>query len=52
MGLSKIQNLKHKYGATKAQLPKKTNRAQSSIERRHVPSKDVDSQAWHLNKGP
>jgi hypothetical protein len=43
MGLSKIRNLKNKYGATKTQLPKKTNGAQSSIERRPIPPKDIGS---------
>jgi hypothetical protein len=37
MGLSKIQNLEHKYGATKTQLPKKINGAQSSIKRKPIP---------------
>jgi hypothetical protein len=43
MGLSKIQNLKHKYRATKAQFLKKENGAHSFIERRPTPSNDVDS---------
>jgi hypothetical protein len=42
-GLSKIQNLKHKYGTTKAQLPKKENGVQSSIEKRPIPPKDIGS---------
>jgi len=31
MVLSKIQNPEHKYGTTRAQLPKKADGAQSSI---------------------
>jgi hypothetical protein len=41
MGLLKIQNLKPKYKATKAQLPRKVDGAQSSIERRPIPPKDI-----------
>ncbi len=52
MGLSKIQNLEHKYRATKSQLPKKTDGAQSSIEKRPIPPKDISSRAWCLVKGP
>jgi hypothetical protein len=48
----KIWNLEHKYGTTKAQFVKKTNGAQSSIERRPISPKDSDSWAWHLIKGP
>jgi hypothetical protein len=43
MGLSKIQNLEHKYKATKSQLPKKTDGAQSSIEKRPITPKDISS---------
>jgi hypothetical protein len=43
MGLSKIQNLEHKYKTTKTQFPKKTDGAQSSIERRPIPPKDINS---------
>jgi hypothetical protein len=39
----KIRNLKHKYKATKTQLLRKINRAQSSIERRLIPPKDIDN---------
>jgi hypothetical protein len=45
MNLSKIRNLKHKYGITKAQLPRNLDGAKSSIERRHIPPKDIGSQA-------
>jgi hypothetical protein len=43
MGLSKIQNLEHKYGATITQFPKKTNGAQSSIEKKRTPPNDIDN---------
>jgi hypothetical protein len=43
MGLSKIQNIEHKYGTTRAQFPKKADGAQSFIERRHIPQKDINS---------
>jgi hypothetical protein len=33
----KIQNLKHKYGTTKTQFPRKADGAQSSIKRRLIP---------------
>jgi hypothetical protein len=39
--LSKIQNLKHKYGATRAQLLKKVDGAQSSIEKKFIPPMDI-----------
>jgi hypothetical protein len=42
-GLSKIQNLEHKCEITKAQLPGKIDGAQSSIERRPIPPKDIHS---------
>jgi len=50
MGLSKIQNLEHKYKATRAQVFRKIDGALSSIERRPIPPKDIDSQA--LLRGP
>jgi hypothetical protein len=50
--LSKIQNLDHKSKATRSQLPRKTNGAQPSIERRPIPLNDIGNQAWHLAKGP
>jgi hypothetical protein len=37
--LSKIQNAEHKYGTTKAQFFRKTNAAQSPIEKRFIPPK-------------
>jgi hypothetical protein len=43
MGLSKILNLEHKYGTTKAQLLRKANGAQSSIKKRSIPPKDMSS---------
>jgi len=43
MGLSKIQNIEHKYKAAKGQLPRKVDGAQSSIERRPIPPKDISS---------
>jgi hypothetical protein len=45
MDLSKIRNLKHKYKATKAQLPKKANGAHSSIKKMPIPPKDIISRA-------
>jgi hypothetical protein len=42
-GLLKIQNLEHKYGATKAQLPKKVDEAQSSIEIKPIQPNDIGS---------
>jgi hypothetical protein len=33
MGLSKIRNLEHKYEATRTQLPRNADGAQSSIEK-------------------
>jgi hypothetical protein len=44
MGLLKIQNLKHKYEATKTQLPRKTNGAQSSTQKKPISPKDIESQ--------
>jgi hypothetical protein len=52
MGLSKIQNLKHKYKITKTQLPRKLDCAQSSIERRSIPSNDPDALLRGLEKTP
>jgi hypothetical protein len=52
MGLLKVWNIEHKYIAIKTQLPKKTNGAHSSIEKKPIPPKDIDSQAWHFVKGP
>jgi hypothetical protein len=52
MGLLKIQNLEHKYRATRAQLPRNKNGTQSSIKIRHIPLKDIDNQTWRLVKGP
>jgi hypothetical protein len=43
MGLSKIQILEHKYRATKVKFPKKVDGAQSSIDRRPIPPKDIGS---------
>jgi hypothetical protein len=43
MGLSKIQNLEHKYGTTRAQFPIKAYGPQSSTEKRHIPLKDINS---------
>jgi hypothetical protein len=43
--LSNIQNLEHKYEATKAQLLKKTDKAQSSINKKFIPPKEIVSQA-------
>jgi hypothetical protein len=45
MGLSKIKNLEHIYGATKTQLLKKIDGAQSSIDKRPIPPKQISSQA-------
>jgi hypothetical protein len=52
MGLLKIWNLEHKYGATKTQLLRKVDGAQSSINKRLIPPKEIGSQAWHHAKGP
>jgi len=51
MGLSKVWNLEHKYGATKIELPKKVDGAQSSIERKYIPPKDIGSRIWRLVLG-
>jgi hypothetical protein len=45
MSLSKIENLEHRYEATKTQLPKKIAGAQSSIVKRPIPPKEINSQA-------
>jgi hypothetical protein len=50
-GVLKIWNLDHKYKTTRAQLLRKIDGAQSSVERKHIPPKDIDSQTWHLTKG-
>jgi hypothetical protein len=52
MGLSKIWNLEHKYGAIKAQFLRKINGVHFSIKKRPIPPKDINSQAWCLAKGP
>jgi hypothetical protein len=44
-GLSKIRNLVHKYKATKTQLPIKVDGAQTSIDKRPIPPKEINSQA-------
>jgi hypothetical protein len=43
MVLSKIRNLKQKYEATKAQFLRKVDGAQSSVKKRLIPPKDIDS---------
>jgi hypothetical protein len=43
MGLSKIINLVHKYGATNAQFPIKVDGAQSSVKRSLIPLKDINN---------
>jgi hypothetical protein len=48
----KIWSLEHKYEATKTQLPRKTDGAQSSIDKKLILSNEIGSQAWHLAKGP
>jgi hypothetical protein len=45
MGLSKIQNLEHRYEATKAQLPRKAYGAQSFINKKPIPPKEIGSWA-------
>jgi hypothetical protein len=45
MGLLKIRNLEHKYRTTKAQLPKEVDGAQSSIDRKLIPLKNIGSGA-------
>ncbi len=52
MDLSKIQNLEHKYKATRTQLPRKEDGAQSSVEKRLIPLKDINNRAYRLTKGP
>jgi hypothetical protein len=51
-GFIKIQNLEHIYGATKTQLPRKADGAQSSIDKRPIPPKNIGCQAWCPIKGP
>jgi hypothetical protein len=41
MGLSKIRNLEHKYGATKAQYFRKVDGTQFSINKRPTPPKEI-----------
>jgi hypothetical protein len=43
MGLSKIQNLVHKYGTTNAQFPIKVDGAQSSIKISPIPPKNINN---------
>jgi hypothetical protein len=43
MGLSNMWNLEHKYGATKTHLPKKVDGAQSSIDKRLIPVKEISN---------
>jgi hypothetical protein len=45
MDLLIMKNLEHKYGTTKTQFLRKTNGAQSSINKRHIPLKEIGSQA-------
>jgi hypothetical protein len=41
MGLLKIQNLEKKYKATKAQLLRKVDGTQVSIDKRPIPPKEI-----------
>ncbi len=50
--LLKIQNLDHKYKTIGTEFPKKTNGAQSSIDRSYISLKDISSRTWHLAKRP
>jgi hypothetical protein len=43
MGLLKKQNLEHKYRTIKIQLLRKINGAQSSINKKPIPPKDIGS---------
>jgi hypothetical protein len=52
MGLPNIWNLEHRYGTTKMHFFKKVDGAQSSINKRPIPLKEIDNQAWHPSKGP
>ncbi len=52
MGLLKKQNLEHKYRTIKIQLLRKINGAQSSINKKPIPPKDIGSHSWNLVKGP
>jgi len=52
MGLSKVQNLEHKYRVIKAKLLRKADGAQSSIGIKPIPPKDIDSWTLCLAKGP
>jgi hypothetical protein len=36
--------LEHKYGTTKSQFTRKANGAQSSIDKRHIPPKEINNQ--------
>ncbi len=42
-GLLKIQNLENNYGTTKSQLLRKANGAQSSIDKRHILPKEINT---------
>jgi hypothetical protein len=44
MGLSKIENLEHKYEASKTQFLEKIDGPQSSIVKRPIPPKEINSQ--------
>jgi hypothetical protein len=44
-GFIEIQNLEHIYGATKTQLPRKADGAQSARDKRPIPPKKIGSQA-------
>ncbi len=37
--------MEHKYGGTKTQLLRNVDAAQSSIDKKHIPSKDIENQA-------
>jgi hypothetical protein len=43
IGLLKIKNMEHRYEATKTQFSKKVDGAQSSIIKRPIPPKEINS---------
>jgi hypothetical protein len=52
MGISKIWNFEYKYKVTRTQFPRKTNGAQSSINKMFIPPKKIGSWVKHLVNGP
>jgi hypothetical protein len=50
--LSNMQNLEHKYKATKTQFLRKIDWAQFSINKIFIPPKEIGSWVWCFIKGP